>query len=101
MSVSYLLQELPGVHQLAGAVRDVSAGLLSLTVVLQVLVLNVIPSSHHKHIRLRGRGGEGEREWGEWGEWLVAACLVPTSVKGVLLCGVERLSDGRSCFGSK
>ena len=42
---------------------------------------------------------EGEREWGEG--WLVAACLVPTSVKGVLLCGVERLSDSRSCFGSK
>ena len=62
--MSYLLQELPGVHQLAGAVCDVSAGLLSLAVVLQVLVLNVIPSSHHKHICLRGRVREGESERG-------------------------------------
>ena len=53
---NHLVQELSGVHELTGAICDVSTGLLSSAVVLQVLVLNVVPSSHHKHKCLQERG---------------------------------------------
>ena len=50
--LSHLFQELTGIHELAGSVCDVSAAQLPTTVVLQVLVLYVVPSTNHKHIGL-------------------------------------------------
>ena len=54
--VSDLIEELSGVYQLTGAVGDVPRRGLSCAVVLQVLVLNVVPSSYHKHKGLQGVG---------------------------------------------
>ena len=85
VDITHLLEELAGVHELAGPVCNMSAALLSPTVVQQVLVLYVVPSSNHKHIGLCG----GELSLS------LSLCLslslshththTHTSVKGVLL----------------
>ena len=60
---THLLQELSGIHQFTGAIRDSLHALLPLAIVLQILVFYIVTTSHHKHICLRGEGGR-EREGG-------------------------------------
>ena len=48
----YLCEELLSIHQFTGAIGDFLGTLLSLTVVLEVLVLNVVPTTNHEHIGL-------------------------------------------------
>ena len=49
---NYLREELLCIHQFTGAVGDLLGSLLSLAVVLEVLVLDVVTPSHHEHIGL-------------------------------------------------
>ena len=48
----YLFKELSSIHKFAGAIRNSLHALLPLAIRLQVLVLNVVPSTHYKHIGL-------------------------------------------------
>ena len=50
--ILYLREKLLCIHQFTGAVGDFLCTLLSPAVVLEVLILNVIPTTHHEHIGL-------------------------------------------------
>ena len=50
---SHLCQEFRSIHELRGPVGDpLGRLLLSKAVIAKVLVLNVVPSAHHKHVGL-------------------------------------------------
>ncbi len=45
----YLNQEISGIHQLTRAVRNCLQILLPLAIILEILILNVVPPTHHKN----------------------------------------------------